>query len=153
MLLAVLALPLKVAATTAEGTAAALNKEITQSVFQEADPFTTHDPFSPIGYKRLMPKEQGTAVKPQVDFKDLKVNAVTIAGDDAIATLTNGQILEVGNTYPYKAKDVVVQFKVMQIKEGLVVILYDGEEYELTSKSGDLNSFIEKEEPNENTKP
>lgn len=131
-----------------------LTNAIQQSLFREMDPYNSRDPFSPIGYKRVPPQAIGPGGKPMVDFK-LKINGISIMGDESFATLESGQIVEIGGTYKLKTSDgkATVDYKVLSITEAAVTALYDGTEYQFKPKSNDLENFQEKEETNENTQP
>jgi hypothetical protein len=118
-----------------------ITRPIPQSVFREME----RDPFSPIGYVKPSPK--GPSAKPVVDFK-LKISGISITDGQASATLDDGTLLEVGNTYKFKDKDgkASASYKVLSIVEDAVTVLYDEKEHTFKFKGFDLESFQEKEE-------
>ncbi len=115
-----------------------------RSEFQEA----SRDPFSPVGYVR--PLNSGPVkqeAKPTVNFK-LKVTGISMMGTEVSATLDNGQIIEPGGTYPFKATDgkTTVTYKVVRITEDSVIANFEDKDYEFTLSNQSLDMFKEKEE-------
>lgn len=118
----------------------------TVSVFHESE----RDPFSPVGYKK--PQKSGVSAVTIVEPK-LKITGISIVGNEATATLDNGQVLEVGGTYKYTDGKSTVEYKVTGIADDGVNILYEGREIEYKFKGQDIEIFKEKEESNENANP
>jgi ankyrin repeat protein len=90
-------------------------------------------------------KHSGTPIKiPEINLK-LRINGISIFGNQASATLDNGQIIESGGTYPYtdSEKKLTVHYKVIKITESIVCVLYHGKEYQFSAKSSDLETFKE----------
>jgi hypothetical protein len=114
------------------------------------------DPFSPIGYKKPLPRPQGAPVEqPKViDFK-LKITGISNLGSESVATLDTGEIIELGSSYKLKSKDgnASVEYKVLSITENAVVVLYDGKEFSFQLQELQIEHFIEKDEIHENNKP
>ena len=132
------------------------------SVFKVMDPFTTRDPFCPIGYQKKppVPVNIGNGGRPpppaELEIK-LKVTGISMmAGGESLATLSSGEMLAVGETHKYRDpanKETVVEYKVVQITEESVVVSYNGKQFTSLLTEADLDRFKEKEEPNENPKP
>ena len=106
------------------------------------------DPFSPIGYKKPLPKGALVVEKPEVDIK-LNLTGVSVFGTEISATLSNGQIIEQGQTYKYTTPDgkTTVDYKVLNISEDGVTILYNDKQKKIELKGSDLNLFKEKDAP------
>jgi hypothetical protein len=87
---------------------------------------------------------QKAEVFPEINFK-LRINGISIFGNQASATLDNGQIIESGGTYPYTdtEKKLTVHYKVTKMTESVVYVLCNGKEYQFSAKSSDLESFKE----------
>ncbi len=119
---------------------------VTNSPFTNAMPIsafreqTSRDPFWPIGYKKPPPKIAGVA-KPEVEFK-LEPNGVIGEG---IGILKSGEMIEVGETYDYLAKDgkTKVKYKVTKITEDGVDAVYDGKAYHFEQKGSNVKKFEE----------
>ncbi len=126
-----------------------LTNAIPRSIFHETE---SRDPFSPIGYQR--PANNSSHASKMVDF-ELKITGISNFGDTPMATLSTGEVIEPGGTYKLKtenSKD-IIEYKVLNITEDSVVILYANKEYSFRLKESNLDSFKEKEESDEDTKP
>ncbi len=110
------------------------------------------DPFCPVGYIKPAPVNSSgnpktPDIRPAVSFK-LKVTGILALGDQISATLDNGQTIEPGGEYPYKADDgkSVVTYKVSRITEDSVVVNFDGKDFEFKLSNQDMDMFKEKED-------
>ncbi len=130
----------------AEPMASPFTNAIPQSVFRDTE---MRDPFSPVGYKKPVLTKEGGAeeARPAVEFK-LVITGISMMGDQTVATLQNGQIIEPGEIYQFTDKDgkTSVPYKVLRILEDRVVALFEEKEYEFKLKGSSLDDFIEKEE-------
>ncbi len=125
---------------------------IPRSVFRDTE---VRDPFCPVGYKKPVPLQPGDEPpKPTVNFK-LEVTGISEMGNQSVATLQTGEIIEPGETYPFKDGEgrVVAEYKILRITGDKVVALFDGKEYEFKVRGPSLQDFIEKEETHEDKKP
>lgn len=81
--------------------------------------------------------------KSKVDFK-LHVKGTTVVGADAFATLVGGEVIHLGSTCKFKdpsGKD-VGEYKVLEIAEDRVVVLFEGKQY--TFDGSGLDQMLEK---------
>ena len=120
-----------------------------RSVFHEIDLFEVHDPMTPIGYLKPRPPPPGATivevVKPVVEIK-LGISGISSIGNMRVATLEGGTLLEEGGIYKFSDGKETVQYKVLRIADGSVVILYEEKEIEFKMKGSDLDIFKEKED-------